>query len=460
MVKLIITGLSGGLGGNKMKKKTALIMIAVVVCVVSIFAFAACNLKEAIENADFTEDFSSTDKEGSLSLINAFFSETLKNKNFVVTCKDKESVLQFTETVKDDASYVLGANGSQTYAYKKGDVYYWVSITQEKDDDGESVENRTYYCSDETKESYLEDMVSIYNANYCQFMADVNLVKMLPAEGATYSCKSHADKEEGAITASLTFEYKTTAGTFTITASSANDLVQTVHLVLNDTTDSQANRDLTLTFAYGSASITLPDTDAWDEEAAAKRKRIEDNEQAIKDRNEYLAFAMSAENVTVTVMDFLTFSNVLTETIADGIDCVDYGTSKTYAYMEEIDEVTADYYVVYEYDDDENTYTVNEEDYDDHCLVWYDMFVSLYDEDFLESADFTFEEKDGTMTYNVEYEGDVIHSVSVTGNQKPITQIGVSGMDENGDRFMTAIMLSYGSSNVQKPDLSAYTLSE
>lgn len=193
------------------------------------------------------------------------------------------------------------------------------------------------------------------------------------------------------------------------------------------------------------------DADTTKDNAPVETKRVIDNKKAIGDRDAFFAPAKNAENVNVMVMDMGRYATLLTETVANGIDRADYGSYKTYAYQE-----GADRYVLY--DGDEKTYTVNAKDYEEHCLVWYNSFIAVLDEAHLESADYTFEEKEGTMTYSVKENNTVIYSISVTKVQDAITQIAIVGSDNNGNSSITAIMLSYNGSQLQKPDLSAYAV--
>ena len=439
-----------------MKKTLIFIAVVLLVSMIGVFTLSSCNLQKILENADMTEDGTATDKEGCIALIDAFFEETLTDPDVVVTCKNKDGEVQFTDTVKGTDSLTVGRDGSKTYAFKKGDIYYWASITQDTDEDGEVVESRFYYCSDPTKSSYYVDMDSVYKTSYCQFMGNINLVSMLPEKDSTFRCESHAEKTNGVTTGSLTFSFTTTGGTFTITASSEENLVKTVHIVLDDKTNPQASRDQTLTFVYGAASITLPDIDAWEREEAAKAERLEANEQAIESRDELLTSALFADNVKITVTDYLTFATLLSETIANDIDCVDYGTYKTYAYMVEVDEENADYFLVT--DGEEKTYTKNSDDYGDNWYVCYSSYISVKDS-LAETAEFTYEvREDGYVTYNVKVDGNVIYAISVDGNQDAITQVAISGIDDNGDRFMIGITLEYNTAELQQPDLSNYVL--
>ncbi len=438
-----------------MKKTIKILTVTLLVCLVSMLALTACNFEKLLENADWIEEAEYTDKESCVGAINSFFEETLKDPDFVVTCKNKAGEVQFTETVKGTDSFTLGKDGSKTYVYKIGDFYYWVSVEQTEYEEGETVEQHMYYCSDSSKVAgYCEDAENYYNSWYCLFMSNITVISWVPEKDASFHCVVNGEKTDGAVSNSLTLECTATGGTITITAASEENLVKNVHIVLNDTTDPSASRDLTLTFEYGSASITLPDTDAWDREEAARRQKIEDNEAAIAARDEFLSSTI-AENVKVTVMDYLKSAALMTETFANDIDFVDYGDYKTYAYTKTIDDDSWENYLVMDAGE-EKTYTKNSESFGDNCLVWYALYISAYDE-LVETADFSCTITDGAMTYNVKVDNEVIFSISVAANQDPIMQIDISGFDDDGNRTVIGITLEYNRSELSEPDLSNYT---
>ena len=255
---------------NKYIKVFAAVLL---VCVISV-AFAACNVR--LEEMDGDAYFAGTDKDRSVELVDDFFEETLKDPAFVVTCKDKDGVVQYTETVNGTSSYTLFKNGSKDYAFKKGDHYYVAKIRFSRNEANETVETHSYYCSDSTKPGYYADtpgstMEDMYNSSFCLFMdkaLGAGLVRELPEEDATFHCMHHINTTDNYHTASLEFTYTTDQGTVTLTGSSDGDKVTDVHLVIDAADGDDSDSDLTWTFVYGSAAITLPDTDAWDREVA------------------------------------------------------------------------------------------------------------------------------------------------------------------------------------------------
>ena len=243
------------------------------VCMVSIFALSACKI--TLEEMDGDEYFSGTDKARCVELMNDFFEETLKDPDFVVTCKDKDGVVKYTETVKGTSSYTLFKNGWEDYAFKKGDHFYVANISYFKFPPDRTVESHGYYCSDSTKPGYRADtenwtMEDNYNADFCRFMdkgSGAGLIKELPEEGATFHGMHHVNWVSNYPTATYEFTYTTDQRTVTLTASSEGGKVSSIHLI-DAVAGDDSDIDLTWTFVHGGASVTPPDTDAWDRENA------------------------------------------------------------------------------------------------------------------------------------------------------------------------------------------------
>lgn len=245
-----------------MNRSIRALAVALLVSVLCVFAFAACNIK--LEDMDGSEYYDSPEKEHSLEMIDDFFFESLKNPDFVVTCKDKEGATVHTETVKGTTSCTVYKDGAKTYAYKKGEHLYVAYVSSEAGQGGE--ETHRYYCSDSSKSGYWagaqgETMADKYNDNFCRFMSKstgIGLVRDYSEGSGEFHCVTHIERVSGFATATLTFTYTAADRTITFTASSEGDKVQSARLVIDETID------LTWTFVYGGASVTLPDTDAWD----------------------------------------------------------------------------------------------------------------------------------------------------------------------------------------------------
>ena len=236
--------------------------VVLLVCGAVVFAISACELKPM----DGTEYYVSLEKDRSVELIGEFFEQTLENPDCIVTCKDKDGETVYTETVKGTDSHTVRKDGSEVYAFKKGGYYYVATINYRS-----GVEERRYICSDNTKSGYYAGtesltMEDVYKNNYCFFMSrdsGVGIAGDLAEENAVFECRTTIEREEGASTGSLSFTYTADRRSVTVTASSEDDLVTSVHVVINDAANGESS-DLTWTFANGGANVSLPDTDAWE----------------------------------------------------------------------------------------------------------------------------------------------------------------------------------------------------
>jgi len=250
-----------------MKRVMMALAAILLVCMVSIFALTACKI--TLGEMDGDEYFSGTDKARCVELMNDFFEETLKDPDFVVTCTNKDGVVQYTETVKGTSAYTLFKNGSKEYAFKKGGHFYVAMIHYSQNSANETVEDHHYYCSDSTKPGYCADtagctMEDRYNAYFYQFMdKNAELIKKLPEEGATFHGMHHVNWVSNYPTATYEFTYATDQRTVRLTASSEGGKVSSIHLI-DAVTGDDSDIDLTWTFVHWIASVTPPDTDAWD----------------------------------------------------------------------------------------------------------------------------------------------------------------------------------------------------
>ena len=250
-----------------MKKTRLFLTIVLLVCVASVFALSACDF-ELGHNMDGTDYGSSFEKDWSLELKSEFFEETLENPDFVVTCRNQSGEVRYTETVKGTSSYTLNKDGSEVYAFKKGSHFYVATVSPQ----GE----RSYSCSDSSKKGYYADsengtMEDLYKRNYCSFMNKENGISAaddVPEKDENFRCFSTIEWRENVSSGSLEFTCTAEDRTFAITASRDRDVVQTLCVVITGA-DGETVSDLTWTFAHGGASVTLPDTDAWDREADA-----------------------------------------------------------------------------------------------------------------------------------------------------------------------------------------------
>lgn len=263
-----------------MKKTLTTFAIVLLVCVASIFAFTACGLDNITIEGDGNWEITADNKAHSIEVVNGFFEDTLKDPNVVVTVK-RDGKVVFTENVKGtDSSYVTDT-GVKVYAYKKGDAYYYAYESV----NGEDVSR--YHQEGEEAKTY-------YDQNYCFFMTYIKAIAEAPEEGATFTASNvgedhdsiSKDEQKTTSTADLTFNYTGADGsTAKITAKAKDDLVQTATFESKSADESEGTFSITMTFAYGSAVVTLPDTDAWNREDAAKSSDTTDENDST-DENE------------------------------------------------------------------------------------------------------------------------------------------------------------------------------
>jgi len=239
-----------------MRKFFATLVIVLIVCMASAIALTACKIE--LKDMDGEEYYTATEKERSVELVNEYFEEILKNPDFVVTCKDQEGNLQYTEKVKGTDSYILFKDGSEIYVFKKGNVSYVTMIQQTGD--------KVYYCSDSSKKSYNAAAEEMYKSYHCSFMNAVSgmgVVKGLSEEKSEFFCSMNVERISGFATSTLDFTYTADKINVTITADAEEKNVQTARVVITDAAGGQSS-DLTWSFAYSGATFTLPDVDSWD----------------------------------------------------------------------------------------------------------------------------------------------------------------------------------------------------
>ena len=449
-----------------MKKALKTLSIVLLICMASVFVLASCGLQEALENADYTEEYTADNRDGCAELINSFFEETMKDPDFVVTNKTDGDTVQYTETVKGTSSHTVYSDGAERFAYKKGEFFYIAAIDREEDDYGDFEETRYYYCSDSSKEGYLADdeystMEDMYKGNYCSFLGKyggVGLVDSLPEEGNTFSCVSRGERKDGVTTGSLEFVFATESGTLKITADSKDNLVQTLRIVVADKSGLNASRDLTWTFAYGGASVTIPDTDAWDREAAAEAKRIEDSEAALAMRDEFFAATLAADNVEATIMDE-SGKILYVETIVNGIDRLADSDSTSYVYKKEYEDRT-DYYYVF---DGYRTkyYTIeNTSDFYDVMVLMYYSVVNLRD-GIIEEPGYSFatEINGNELTFTLYHNDKAFGRAAAVKEGELVTTVTYYDLIEHEDpedSMTFTCNFVYGKSELSEPDLTGF----
>lgn len=419
-----------------MKKKFTLILISLLVFLASAVALTACNIQ-----TESSWDMTADDKEGSVEIITAFFEDTLKQSDMVITIKN-ESEVQVTENVKGTSSCYVLKDGTKTTSYIKDEYYYFVI---------ESEETNTYFTTDLTKRGYDANAKSYYDMNRFYFMSNVKIVEMLSDNSGTFACASHGEEKDGETSSTLTCDFSSENGSFKITATAKDGLVQTFNIIKNSLIETEPSANITGIIVYSGASVTLPDTDAWDreqEEEEERFKKIQDNENAIETRDAFLSSVVYADNINVNAID-LTSTTLMSETISNGIDFVDYGTYRTYAYLVEIDEDNSEVYFVY--DGEEKYYTKSIEDYSENTFVWYSAFITVND-DLTETAEITCNIADNQMTFNVKVNNSVIYAIYATKTDDVINSISIS----DDTLSWTGINITYNVDELIRPDISGY----
>jgi hypothetical protein len=420
-----------------MKKKLNLILVSTFVLLISAFSFSACKPQPTTT----PQDTAAHDKAGSIACVTDFFANTLNESDMVITVKSGDEV-QVVENVLNSSSCYENKEGTKTTCFISADNYYYVI---------ESADYRSYYTTDETKRGYDADAQSYYESSRFYFMSNVNLIELLSEDTGTFLCSSQIEEIDGEQVGTLNFGYTAQSGSLSITATATDGLVRSFSVVKNSLIAEESNTDITTTIVYGGASVSIPDTDAWDAEDEAEElrlKKIEDNENAIAARNEFLSSVTLADSVNVTAVNFLTYTTLLSETISGGIDYVNYGAYSTYTYQVQVSE--EDFDVYYLYSGDEKTYSKSLEDFADNSFVWYSAFVSAKD-DLVETADITCDVRNGVMTFNVKVDNSVIYSISATKNDGVISQISVG----DGLTFI-GLTITYDVEELELPNISEY----
>lgn len=223
-------------------KKTAILIITLLLCMATLASCGFIQINPGdIEGEGWIEVTADT-KDDCFTLLDDFLEETLKDANVVVTVSSEDKV-QFVESIVGDKSCVeQKETGTKTYAFKQDGEYIFAVDSEESQ----------YYLSGE----------EYYNNNYCYFLFNVRMLKeSIPADQATFTGKMRTEEKNGESNSTLTFEITAEGGNVNITAEAKNGLVLAVSYIINDPTAGQ--RTSTLTFAYGSATVTTPDISDW-----------------------------------------------------------------------------------------------------------------------------------------------------------------------------------------------------
>ena len=174
---------------------------------------------------------------------------------------------------------------------------------------------------------------------------------------------------------------------------------------------------------------------------------IEANHKAIEDRDEFLSSVFGSGNVVVTVQGP---SNGFTETLANDIDCVDYGTYKTYTYTLEDEEGNWNAYYVFD-GEDMKYYMINSDYYGNNCYVWYNMYVGVYDL-LVEDAEFVYGVDGDTMTFVVKVGEDTAATITAVKSGEEVVSVAAT---LPGD-IVFNITFEYGTGALTEPDLTGF----
>ncbi|MBE6530173.1 MAG: hypothetical protein E7680_06225 [Ruminococcaceae bacterium] len=219
-------------------KKPAILILALLLCVAT---FASCGILDNIEVTG-TSEISADSKEDSLSLLNGYFEDSLKNANVVATATGDGEVI-YVESLLGNKSFLdYQSTGTKMYCFVDGDKYIVATSSEESG----------FYTTDR----------KTYDNNCPYFMNNIKILEMVPEEGTTFTCTVKTEEKNKESTSTLTFEVAANGASIKITATAKNGMVQTVTFTNADAT-SETPRTTELAFAYGNASVTLPDISDW-----------------------------------------------------------------------------------------------------------------------------------------------------------------------------------------------------
>ena len=224
--------------------------------------------------------------------------------------------VEYTESIDGAKNCVLFASdNSKTYSFIQDDEY----ITAFPAGTG------NYYLTGK----------NWYDRYYCYFFDFIDTIALMPEEGGTFTCASETTGGAGKLeqsNATLTFEYESDACSVKIAAKNKNSLTQNVVIESYDPINGLSTT--TMTFAYGSASVTIPDISDWSpyEEGTEDQEEQEPNKTAfgaaaLSTLNAFMHDTLSAPALVATVK--VNGQNALKETISDGVDHTEYPIAGT-----------------------------------------------------------------------------------------------------------------------------------
>lgn len=211
-------------------KKIRSAIIALLVCLAAMFAFAACGGEEAA--VTIVHKKTAKGEEECFELVYGFFAKTFEANNIVITL-GRGGEVGFSENIDGDKS-VIDMGDSSIYTFVKGGEYF-VTFNDGVD----------YYLSDKQRyERY-------------RFFCLSRIVRAGAFdEGATFKCVKTEDKASN--TAELSLDVISEDETVNIFATANNGLVE--RLVATSTQKQTGESEVaTIDFTYGGASVTVPD---------------------------------------------------------------------------------------------------------------------------------------------------------------------------------------------------------
>lgn len=404
-------------------KKKALLVIAALVCALSVFALSACTFGD-----DGTVKVKAKGKADSLDLLYDFVDVIGEDADMVVTYKSGDEV-QYVESVKGTTANVVGKDGSVLYAFIKDGEYY--------------------YAFDDGEYRYFEANKEMYDAYYYYFLVDIDLFDMLPEDSGTFTCSTATKEKEtdGVIesTATLKFKFDSEYGSFTVNASATNGKVEEIVIDRVETAEPENDRTFTITFEYGNAEVTVPDVAAWE--------LYERNDSAIYTRDEFFFSTLYSDNVIITMGNG---ESVFVETIANGVDVFDIEGFKTYSFMTEEGE-----FIFALEDGDSKYYYVGEDWYEIGCDVYYNTYISIFDVlahsrlEFYCEVEEDEESGDGSLIFTIGNDDGAIYTLIATRTAYLVTEATVTA----GEGTLT-ISFVYDEAEVSAPDISDWTREE
>lgn len=219
--------------------------IKVLIAVMLVFALALAVCACSVElGGEETWNYTAEDWEGSRELFNNFTEKTFSDTNQIVTMSNNGKEL-FTETIDGTSEYGFAENGSESYAFKDGDKYFYAV----------SGDGSKYYMEGEDN----------YDLGYRMYKRYFYFLEKPEDESAiSYSCKVEGKSDDGK--SSETYELVMDAGKngkATVKAASEDGLVTSITFT-SDEADASQNVDMKFTFTYGSAKVETPDLSGWE----------------------------------------------------------------------------------------------------------------------------------------------------------------------------------------------------